>query len=118
MLIRAPERAIYRKRTSRVAARRSHGPNHLDRLETRGCTTGMKTAISLPEAVFEEAERFARRLKKFRSQLYVEALTEYLARHAPNNITEAMNGVCDRLTEQDTDFATAAARRTLGRESW
>ena len=78
----------------------------------------MKTAISLPEAVFEEAERFARHLKKSRSQLYVEALTEYLARHAPNNITEAMNGVCDHLTEQDTEFATTAAHRTLARESW
>ncbi|MBA7659514.1 hypothetical protein ES703_67495 [subsurface metagenome] len=78
----------------------------------------MKTAISLPEAVFEEAERFARHLKKSRSQLYAEAITEYLARHAPNSITEAMNGVCDRLREQDTKFAINAARRTLARESW
>ncbi len=78
----------------------------------------MKTAISLPEAVFEEAERFARHLKKSRSQLYAEAITEYLARHAPNSLTEAMNGVCDRLREQDTKFATTAARRTLARESW
>ena len=78
----------------------------------------MKTAISLPDAVFKDAERFARSLKKSRSQLYVEALTEYLARHAPNGITETMNGVCDRLTEQDTKFATTAARRTLARESW
>ncbi len=78
----------------------------------------MKTAISLPEAVFEEAERFARHLKKSRSQLYVEAITEYLARHAPNSITEAMNGVCDRLGEQDTTFAATAARKTLARESW
>lgn len=78
----------------------------------------MKTAVSLPEAVFAEAERFARHAKKSRSQLYVEAITEYLARHAPNSITEAMNGVCDRVGEQDTDFATAAAHRTLARESW
>ncbi len=78
----------------------------------------MKTAISLPEAVFKEAEQFARHLKKSRSQLYAEAITEYLARHAPNSITEAMNSVCDRLSEQDTEFATAAARQTLARESW
>ena len=78
----------------------------------------MKTAISLPEAVFKEAERFARHLKKSRSQLYAEAITEYLDRHAPNSITEAMNGVCDRLREQDTKFSTTAARRTLARETW
>ena len=78
----------------------------------------MKTAISLPEAVFKEAERFARRLNKSRSQLYAQAITEYLARHAPDSITEAMNSVCDSLSEQDTEFATAAARQTLARESW
>ena len=77
----------------------------------------MKTAISLPEALFEEAERFARRLNKSRSQLYAQAITEYLARHAPDNITEAMNSVCDSLSEQDTEFATAAARQTLACES-
>ncbi len=78
----------------------------------------MKTAISLPDAVFKEAERFARSLKKSRSQLYAEAITEYLARHAPDSITEAMNSVCDRLSEQDTEFATTAARKTLARETW
>jgi len=81
-------------------------------------TFGMKTAISLPDAVFEEAERFAHQLKKSRSQLYVEALTEYLARHAPNSVTEAMNEVCDRLGDRDTEFAAAVARTTLARESW
>ncbi len=78
----------------------------------------MKTAISLPEAVFKEAERFARRLNKSRSQVYAEAITEYLARHAPDSITESMNSVCDSLGEKDTEFATAAARQTLARESW
>ena len=78
----------------------------------------MKIAISLPEAVFKEAEWFARHLKKSRSQLYAEAITEYLARHAPNSITEAINSVCDRLSEQDTEFATTAARKILARESW
>jgi hypothetical protein len=35
-----------------------------------GYTPGMKTAVSLPDVLFEEAEMFARRLKKSRSQLY------------------------------------------------
>ncbi len=78
----------------------------------------MRTAVSLPEAVFKEAERFARHLKKSRSQLYAEAIREYLARRVPDSITEAMNSVCDRLREQDTEFATSAARKMLARESW
>ena len=78
----------------------------------------MKTAISLPESVFEEAEQFARKVNKSRSQLYVMAIKEYLERHESDNITEAMNGVCDLLSEQDTRFATTAAQKILSKESW
>jgi metal-responsive CopG/Arc/MetJ family transcriptional regulator len=81
-------------------------------------TPGMKTAVSLPDAVFREAERLARRQNKSRSQLYAEAIAEYLARHAPDGVTEALNTVCDRLSDRDAEFATAAARKTLSRESW
>ena len=57
----------------------------------------MKTAISLPDRVFREADRHARRTGKSRSQLYAEALAEYLARHAPDAVTDAMNQVCDSV---------------------
>ncbi len=90
----------------------------LDRLRPIGYTFGMKTAISLPERVFREAERFARRARKTRSKLYAEALAEYLARHAPDGITEAMNQVSDRLGASENTFQTKAARRILSKESW
>jgi len=44
----------------------------------------MKTAVSIPDDVFEKAERHARRMGKSRSQLYNHALAEYVARHAPD----------------------------------
>ena len=83
--------------------------------EGRGYTTGMKTAVSLPDDVFRAAERHARRARKSRSQLYAEALSEYLARHAPDEVTEAMNKVMDQLEEPTDPFVTAAARRILER---
>ena len=70
----------------------------------------MKTAVSLPDDVFRAAERHARRARKSRSQLYAEALSEYLARHAPDEVTEAMNLVIDQLTEPTDPFVTAVAR--------
>ena len=80
---------------------------------------GMKTAISLPDRVYREAERHARRTRKSRSQLYAEALTEYLARHAPEEVTEAMNTVVDRLESSQPDpYLTAAARRLLESVEW
>jgi len=78
----------------------------------------MKTAISLPESVFREAERFARRVRKTRSKLYAEAIAEYLARHAPNDITESMNEVCDRIGVPAEEFQDRAARQILSEEKW
>jgi len=78
----------------------------------------MKTAISLPDAVFREAERLARRLKKSRSELYREAVTEYVARHEPEAITEAMNRLAAKLDTRLDEFTSAAARRTLERSEW
>jgi metal-responsive CopG/Arc/MetJ family transcriptional regulator len=78
----------------------------------------MKTAISVPDDVFEAAERQAKRAGKSRSQLYAEALEEYLVRHSPDEITEAMNQVVDRLKELPDDFSKAAALRTLAGSEW
>jgi hypothetical protein len=80
----------------------------------------MKTAVSLPEAVFRGAERHARRTRKSRSQLYAEALVEYLARHAPDDVTEDMNTVLDRVGPAGAPdrFATRAASRLLRSVEW
>jgi metal-responsive CopG/Arc/MetJ family transcriptional regulator len=78
----------------------------------------MKTAISIPDDVFHAAERQARRARKSRSQLYAEAISEYLARHAPDEVTEAMNKVVDGLNEPLDPFVAEAARRILERNEW
>jgi metal-responsive CopG/Arc/MetJ family transcriptional regulator len=79
----------------------------------------MKTAISLPDRVFREAEGYAKRTRKSRSQLYAEALTEYLARHAPDEVTEAMNLVVDEVGEAVPDsFLQRAGRRMLRSVEW
>jgi predicted transcriptional regulator len=78
----------------------------------------MKTAISIPDEVFEGAERLARRTRRSRSRLYGDALKEYLARHAPDEVTEAMNRVCAEVGEAKDPFVSAAARRILERSEW
>jgi metal-responsive CopG/Arc/MetJ family transcriptional regulator len=78
----------------------------------------MKTAVSIPDAVFEGAERLARRTKKSRSRLYGDALKEYLARHAPDEVTQAMNRACAEVGEARDPFVSAATRRLLERSEW
>lgn len=78
----------------------------------------MKTAISVPDRIFRAAEHHARRTRKSRSQLYADAVAEYLARHAPDDVTEAMNRVADGLDAPLDAFVAAAAVRTLRRGEW
>jgi hypothetical protein len=73
----------------------------------------MKTAISIPDKIFRDAERLSRKLKKSRSRVYAEAVTEYIARHDPDAVTDAMNRVCEETGDSVDPAISAAARRTL-----
>ncbi len=86
--------------------------------ENVGYTKGMKTAVSLPDAVFRAADRQAKRSQKSRSQLYADALAEYLSRHAPDEVTDAMNRVVDQLDGPRDPFVLAAAHSVLARTEW
>jgi predicted transcriptional regulator len=78
----------------------------------------MKTAVSIPDDVFEKVERFARRSKRSRSEVFSAALKEYMARHAPDEVTEALNRAVDEFGDTSDDFVSAAARRILERTEW
>ena len=83
-----------------------------------GYTLGMKTAISIADEVFHKAERYARRNKKSRSEIYSAAMAEYLARHDVDAVTEAMNKALEEVGEQVDEFVNAASRRMLKRTQW
>jgi hypothetical protein len=84
----------------------------------RGYTTSIKTAVSIPDDVFEEAERLAAEMQTSRSQLYSRALQEFVARHAPNRLTEAMNRVVDEVGSEFDDFSRRASQRVLEQVEW
>jgi hypothetical protein len=80
----------------------------------------MKTAISLPDPLFEAADQLARQLGKSRSQLYAEALREYLERHRDEDITRRLN----EIYEDEPDLAAldpvleALQLEVLRKERW
>jgi metal-responsive CopG/Arc/MetJ family transcriptional regulator len=97
----------------------NHPSSHLLAAQSgAGYTGGMKTAVSIPPDIYEGAERLARRTKKSRSRLFSDALSEYLARHAPDEVTEAMDRACAEAGEDKDPFASAAAQRALRRSKW
>ena len=79
---------------------------------------GMKTEVSIPDEVFERAERLARCHLRSRSEVYAAALDEYIARHAPDEVTDTMNRLCEEAGDEEDAFLAAAGRRALSRVEW
>jgi metal-responsive CopG/Arc/MetJ family transcriptional regulator len=79
---------------------------------------GMKTAISIPEDLFDGADRLARRTRRSRSRLFTDALREYLARHAPDKVTQSMDQALAQIGERKDPFVSAAAHHILERTEW
>jgi len=53
----------------------------------------MKTAISIPDPIFESAEKLARRLGMSRSQFYAEAVDALIEKHRYHGVTEQLDAV-------------------------
>ena len=78
----------------------------------------MKTAISLPDSVFEQAEALAQRLGLSRSELYTKALQAYLKRHNRDQILLKLNQV---YSEEPSELDPVMARMqfmSLPYEDW
>jgi predicted transcriptional regulator len=79
----------------------------------------MKTAVSVPDDLFAQVDRLAHRSRRSRSEVYSAALREYVARHAPDEVTAGLNAVvADLGASDDGAFTAATARRTLGATEW
>lgn len=78
----------------------------------------MKTAVSIPDDVFKEIERLAKRLKISRSRMYSIALRDFLARYKAEQITAQLNRTLAEIDEPQDPFVAEAARRTLKRNEW
>jgi len=83
-----------------------------------GNTNGMKTALSIPDDVFEQGERLARRLHTSRSRLYARALADFVAQHEDDRITSSMNEVLREVGAETDEFTQRAARQALRRVEW
>ena len=83
-----------------------------------GYTLGMKTAVSIPDELWGRAEDAARRTGKSRSQLYQEALVEYLLRRDPQAVTGAMDEALAGIDTHADRWVAEAGRRVLERSEW
>ncbi|MBE9077955.1 ribbon-helix-helix domain-containing protein [Romeria aff. gracilis LEGE 07310] len=78
----------------------------------------MKTAISLPDSVFEEAEALAQELGVSRSELYTKALQAYLKKYNRSQILRKLNQI---YAEESSELDSAMAKMqfmSLPYEDW
>lgn len=78
----------------------------------------MKTAISLPDDLFAEAERVAKRLKLSRSKLYARAIAEYVNTQKSKNVTERLNEIYQKESSKLDPVLRKLQLKSLPHEDW
>jgi metal-responsive CopG/Arc/MetJ family transcriptional regulator len=78
----------------------------------------MKTAISIPDPIFQAAEGLARRLGKSRSQLYTEAVSEYMKSHGNQSITEKLNEIYPTEDSSLDKKLDSMQMQSIPKEEW
>jgi len=78
----------------------------------------MKTAISLPDSVFEEAESLAQQLGISRSELYTKALQAYLQKYNRQQIETQLNEVYSQESSQVDSALAKMQFLSLPSDNW
>ncbi|MCY7276664.1 MAG: hypothetical protein LH702_23750 [Phormidesmis sp. CAN_BIN44] len=78
----------------------------------------MKTAISLPDSVFEEAEALAQQLQLSRSELYTRALQAYLKKYSRDQILHKLDQVYSKESSELDPVMARIQFLSLPREDW
>jgi metal-responsive CopG/Arc/MetJ family transcriptional regulator len=82
----------------------------------------MKTAISLPDALFEKAEQTAKYMGISRSKLFVSALEEYIIKHNGEMVTQKLNEVYSKINpnefSRDLDIGIESLREFTKNDTW
>jgi len=85
---------------------------------TRVILGSVKTAISVPDDLYRQADAAARRLRVSRSRLYATAISEFLNRQQASAVTERLNEVYSRRPAKLDAALQRAQLRSLDKDSW
>jgi metal-responsive CopG/Arc/MetJ family transcriptional regulator len=82
----------------------------------------MKTAISIPDDVFQRATRYAKKLGISRSELIARAVEQFLEEHRAREIRESYDRAFGEATADEPDdtaeLRARAARKALLDVEW
>jgi metal-responsive CopG/Arc/MetJ family transcriptional regulator len=75
----------------------------------------VRTSVSIPDDLFRRADELAQRLGKSRSEVYREALAEYLLRRDSQTVTQTLDALVRELVPEPDKWLTEAGRQALDR---
>jgi len=78
----------------------------------------MKTAISIPEEIFISAEKLAKDLRISRSELYSQAIREFIKESRFNGVTEKLNKIYGRESSALNPLVREAQASSIPEEDW
>ena len=78
----------------------------------------MKTAISIPDPIFQAAETFAGRFGISRSELYAKAVAEYMASRKYVDVTEQLDKVYTGESSSLEDGVHSMQMKSIPQEEW
>jgi metal-responsive CopG/Arc/MetJ family transcriptional regulator len=78
----------------------------------------MKTAVSIKDTIFQNAENYSKRVKISRSQLYSDALEEYLANRNDDDLIARINAVCEEVDTSIDPHWKKVQSKIIDREKW
>lgn len=78
----------------------------------------MKTAVSIPDEVFDVADALTKRLGISRSRLYSKAITQFVKKYRTRDITERLNQVYSGQDSRIDPVLLKGQLASLIKERW
>ncbi|RWX44540.1 hypothetical protein VT99_13153 [Candidatus Electrothrix marina] len=78
----------------------------------------MKTAVSIPNKLFDAADNYAKKHGFSRSHLYAKALATFLEQHPADYITDQLNKVYPDESSQLDQVVFDMQMNTIEKEEW
>jgi metal-responsive CopG/Arc/MetJ family transcriptional regulator len=78
----------------------------------------MKTAVSIPDKLFSEADNLAKSMGISRSELYQKAIDQFLHDNRFTGVTEKLNALYSGLESKLDDEVSEMQFHTINSEDW
>jgi len=78
----------------------------------------MKTAVSIPDEIYQSADQLAKRLGMSRSELYAKAVSNYIKAHKNEPVTKALDQIYAKENSEIDPVIDLMQIRSLPKEAW